>query len=139
MVSILTLVSCYQIPFIRHLRAISKATFITGITVTFMFRSFFGSLSRSTYLSLFSHFFHFHYVLPKEYDPLDVVLFLFFFFSFFLFIFWLLRTSWMIRFYLKFPKYFTCLLFWDRFWFVNILFVSMVNFRYNYSYFYLTL
>ena len=46
-------------PFNNPLVTVPKAPITIGIIVTFMFHSFFNSLARSRYLSLFSHFFSF--------------------------------------------------------------------------------
>ena len=46
-------------PFNNHLVTVPKAPITIGIIVTFMFHSFFNSLARSRYLSLFSHSFSF--------------------------------------------------------------------------------
>ena len=46
-------------PFNNPLVTVPKAPITIGIIVTFMFHSFFYSLPRSSYLSLFSHFFGF--------------------------------------------------------------------------------
>ena len=46
-------------PFNNPLVTVPKAPITIGIIVTFIFHSFFGSLARSRYLSLFSHSFSF--------------------------------------------------------------------------------
>ena len=46
-------------PFNNPLVTVPKVHITIGIIVTFMFHSFFNSLARSRYLSLFSHFFSF--------------------------------------------------------------------------------
>ena len=46
-------------PFNNPLVIVPKAPITIGIIVTFMFHSFFNSLARSRYLSLFSHSFSF--------------------------------------------------------------------------------
>ena len=46
-------------PFSNPLVTVPNATIIIGIIVTFMFHSFFNSLARSRYLSIFSHSFSF--------------------------------------------------------------------------------
>ena len=46
-------------PFNNPLVTVPKALITIGIIVTFMFHSFFNSLARSRYLSLFSHSFSF--------------------------------------------------------------------------------
>ena len=46
-------------PFNKPLVTVPKAPITNGIIVTFMFHSFFNSLARSMYLSLFSHSFSF--------------------------------------------------------------------------------
>ena len=49
--------SKYSRPFNNPLVTVPKAPISIGIIVTFMFHSFFNSLARSRYLSLFSHSF----------------------------------------------------------------------------------
>ena len=46
-------------PFKNHLVTVPKAPITIGINVTFMYYNFFNSLTRSSYLSLFSHSFSF--------------------------------------------------------------------------------
>ena len=57
MVSTRTLISKSCDPCINPLVIVPRAPFTVGITVTFMFLSFFSSWVRSTYLSFFSLFF----------------------------------------------------------------------------------
>ena len=47
-------------PFNNPLATVPKAPITIGIIITFMFHSFFNSISRSRYLSLFSHSFSFN-------------------------------------------------------------------------------
>ena len=54
MVSNCPLISKSSCPFINPLVTVPSAPITTGITVTFMFRSFFSSQARSWYLSFFS-------------------------------------------------------------------------------------
>ena len=54
MVSTRFLISKFSSPRTNPLVTVPSASIISGITVTFMFRSFFRSLARSSYLSLFS-------------------------------------------------------------------------------------
>ena len=53
------LISKSSSPFTNPLGIVQSATTTIGLTVTFMFHSFFSSLARSRYLSLFSHSFNF--------------------------------------------------------------------------------
>ena len=71
-------------PFNNPLVTVPKATITVGIIVTFMFHSFFNSLARSRYLSLFSPFFSF--VLWSAGTAKSTILQIFFFFFFFLLI-----------------------------------------------------
>ena len=48
-------------PFNNPLFTVPKAPFTIGITVIFMFHSFFNSLGRSRYLSFFSHYYYHYY------------------------------------------------------------------------------
>ena len=71
-------------PFNNPLVTVPKAPITIGIIVTFMFHSFFNSLARSRYLSLFSHSFSF--ILWSAGTAKSTILQIFFFsFSFFLF------------------------------------------------------
>ena len=68
-------------PFNNPLVTVPKATITIGIIVTFMFHSFFNSLARSMYLSLFSHSFSF--ILWSAGTAKSTILQIFFFFFFF--------------------------------------------------------
>ena len=68
-------------PFINPLVTVPKAPITIGIIVTFMFHSFFNSLARSRYLSLFSHFFSF--ILWSAGTAKSTILQIFFSFFFF--------------------------------------------------------
>ena len=57
MASTRPLISKFSNPCTNPLVTVQSAQITTGITVTFMFNSFFSSLARSRYLSLFSLFF----------------------------------------------------------------------------------
>ena len=65
-------------PFNKPLVTVPKAPITIGIIVTFMFHSFFNSLARSRYLSLFSHSFSF--ILWSAGTAKSTVLQVFFFF-----------------------------------------------------------
>ena len=52
-------------PFNNPLDTVPKAPITIGVVVTFMFHSFFNSLARSRYLSLFSHSFSFIPVVSR--------------------------------------------------------------------------
>ena len=58
MVSTRPLISKFSIPFLNSLVTAPRAPIIIGITVNFMFHSFFYSLARSRYLSFFSFSFN---------------------------------------------------------------------------------
>ena len=64
--------------FNNPLVTVPKAPITTGIIITFMFHSFFNSLARSTYLSLFSHSFSF--ILWSAGTAKSTILQIFFFF-----------------------------------------------------------
>ena len=68
-------------PFNNPLLTIPKAPITIGIIVTFMFHSFFNSLARSWYLSLFSHSFSF--ILWSAGTEKSTIFEIFFFFFFF--------------------------------------------------------
>ena len=59
---------------------VPKVPTTIGIIVTFMFHSFFNSLARSRYLSLFSDFFQFYSVVSRDSKVDNLADFLFFFF-----------------------------------------------------------
>ena len=65
-------------PFNNPLVNVPKAPITIGIIVTFMFYSFFNSLARSRYLSLFSHSFSF--IMWSARIPKSIILQIFFFF-----------------------------------------------------------
>ena len=67
-------------PFNNPLVTVPKAPITIGIIVTFMFDSFFNSLARSRYLSLFSHSFSF--ILWSAGTAKSTILQIFFFFFF---------------------------------------------------------
>ena len=71
-------------PFNNPLVTVQKAPITIGIIVTFMFHSFFNSLARSRYLSLFSHSFSF--ILWSAGTAKSTILQIFFFFFFLLLI-----------------------------------------------------
>ena len=80
-------------PFNNPLVTVTKAPITIGIIITFMFHSFFNSLSRSRYLSLFSHSFSF--ILWSSGKAKSTILQIFFFFFFLLIIrsdLWVLFT-----------------------------------------------
>ena len=68
-------------PFNNPLLTVPKASITIGIIVTFIFHSFFNSLARSRYLSLFSHSFSF--ILWSAGTAKSTVLQIFFLFFFF--------------------------------------------------------
>ena len=70
-------------PFNKHLVTVPKAAITIGVIVTFMFHSFFSSLARSRYLSLFS----FSFILWSAGTAKLTILQVFFLFFFF---FWLI-------------------------------------------------
>ena len=65
-------------PFNNRIVTVSKAPITIGIIVTFMFHSFFNSLARSRYLSLFSHYFSF--ILWSAGTAMSTILQIFFLF-----------------------------------------------------------
>ena len=103
-----------------------------------MFHSFFSSLARSKYSSIFSLFFLFSLCgRPERQNPLcDKLSFFFFFFFLFFFLFsfvCLINTPFdllagiVIRLSLRIPENFINFIRWDGFWFVHIPFDSMVK------------
>ena len=75
-------------PFNNPLVTVPKAPITVGIIVTFIFHSFFNSLARSKYLSLFTHSFSF--ILWSAGTAKSTILQIFFFFFFF---FWLISQQ----------------------------------------------
>ena len=71
-------------PLKKPLVTVPKAPIIIGIIVTFMFHSFFHSLARSRYLSLFSHSFRFILWSAGTAKSTNLQIFFSFFFLFFL-------------------------------------------------------
>ena len=53
-------------PFDNPLVTVPKVPITIGIFVTFTFHSFFNSLARSRYLSLFSHYYYYYYLLIES-------------------------------------------------------------------------
>ena len=89
--------SKFSRPFNKPLVFVPKAPITIGIIVTSMFHSFFNSLARSRYLSLFSHSFSF--ILWSAGTAKSIILQIFFFF------FWLLKG---LVFWLRFADPFVC-------------------------------
>ena len=90
MVSTRPLISKSSSSCCNPLVTLPSAPIIIGITVSFMFYSFFSSLARSTYLSLFFTFFHFYPVVSRNgkvhYSAGSPFFFFFFLFFFFFFV-----------------------------------------------------
>ena len=78
MVSTYTLISKLPSLFINPLCIVPSAPITIGITFTFMFHSFFNSLARSRYLSLFLLSFYFHFTLRSAGSASPPVGFLFY-------------------------------------------------------------
>ena len=91
-------------PFNKPLVTVPKAPVTIGINVTFMFHSFFNSLARSRYLSLFSHSFSF--ILWSAGTAKSIILQLFFFFFFDYNKIWSPGRDLAIRLYSKVPQEF---------------------------------
>ena len=89
--------SKFSRPFNNPLVTVTKAPITTGIIVTFMFHSFFNSLARSRYLSLFSHSFSLFCGLPGQQSRQ------FCRFSFFFVDYYKVWSSEVIRLYIKVP------------------------------------
>ena len=78
-------------PSSNPLVTIPRAPTTIGIIVTFMFHSFFSSLARSRYLSLFSHSFYF--TLWSVGTVKSTILQILFFFFFFFFLLIIIRSG----------------------------------------------
>ena len=120
MVSTHPLISESSSPYTNPLVTILSAPITTGITVTSMFHSFFSSLSRFMYSSLFSFSFTLWSAGTVKSTIRQVVLFS-------LTITWFGRLR--IRLYPKIPEKFVHLILEDRFWVVQITFVHMVKYK----------
>ena len=113
-------------PFNNALVPVPKTPITIGIIVTFMFHSFFNSLARSRYLSLFT-FFLFYSVVCRD-NKVDI--FANFLFSLLIIIrsgllveirwsVWLSKSHWSL-----------CIIFSDRCWVMHIPFVGKVKFKF---------
>ena len=87
-------------PFNNPLVTVLKAPITIGIIVTFMFHSFFNSLARSRYLSLFSHSFSF--ILWSAGTAKSTILQIFFFVDYYKV--FSSGRHWVIRFDIKLPQ-----------------------------------
>ena len=87
-------------PFNNPLVTVPKAPITISIVVTFMFHSFFNSLARSRYLSLFSHSFSF--ILWSAGTAKSIILQIFFFFVDYYKV-WSSGRDQVIRLYIKVP------------------------------------
>ena len=125
MVSTRPLISKSSSPCTNPFVTVPRALITIGIIVTFMFHSFFNSLARSRYLSVFSHSFIF--ILWSAWTAKSTILQVFFFFFLLIVIIWLSDRDLAIRLYLEIPKEFMRLILWDRFWVVHIQFVCLVK------------
>ena len=117
-------------PCTNLLVTVPRAPITIGIIVTFMFYSFFNSLTKSKNLSFFSHRFNFTLWLARTAKPtiLQVLSFFFFFFFFFdYYKIWSSRRGLVFRLNIEIPDEFVPIILWDRFWVVHISFVRMVN------------
>ena len=113
--------------FNNPLVTVPKAPITTGIIATFMFHSFFNSLARSRYLSLFSHSVSF--ILWSAGDSkVDNFADSLFFVDYYKI--WSSGRDQVIRLYIKVPQEFVCIILQDRFWVVHISFVGMVKFKF---------
>ena len=114
-------------PFNNSIVTVPKVPITIGIIVTFMFHSFFNSLARSRYLSLFSHSFSF--VLWSAETGKSTILQIFSFFVDYYKV-WSSDRELVIRLYIKVPQEFVHIIFLDRCWVVHIPFVGMVKFKF---------
>ena len=94
-------------PFNNPLVTVPKAPIMIGIIVTFMFHNFFNSVTRSRYLSFFSHSFSF--ILWSDETAKSTILQVLFLFLFFFFFFvdyhkvWSSGRDQVTRLYVKVP------------------------------------
>ena len=111
-------------PFSNPLVTVLKAPITIGIIVSYMFHSFFNSLARSRYLSVFSHSFSFILSTGTAKSAILQVLF------FLLLI--IIRSGLLaeIRWSVCMSKSHRSFIFLDRCWVVHISFVRMVKFKF---------
>ena len=122
-----TLISKSSSPWINPLMTVPSAPVTIGITITFMFHSFFNSLAR--YLSFFSFSFNFTLLSAGTAKSTIFKVLIFFFFVDYYKV-WSSVRDLVIRFYLKIPNEFVCLILQDRCWVVHIPFVRKVKSRF---------
>ena len=126
MVSTRPLISKSSSPSINPLVDLPSAPVTIGITVTLIFHSFFSSLAKSRYLSLF--LLSFSFTLWSSGMAKSIIWqFCFFFVNYHSV--WSSGQDLGIHLYLKIPEKFVCLILHDRFWVVHIPFVHMVKFK----------
>ena len=113
-------------PLNNPLLTVPKAPITIGIIVTFMFHSFFNSLARSRYLSLFSHSLSFILWSAGTAKSTVLQIFIFFFFVDYYKV-WSSGREYVIRLYIKVPQEFVRIIFWDRCWVVHIPFIGTVK------------
>ena len=117
-------------PFKNSLAIVPKAPITIATIVTFMFHSFFNSLTRSRYLSLFSLSFRFIlWSAGTAKSTIVLILFRFFFFV----DYYEVRSSGrdsVIRLYVKVQLEFMRVIFLDRCWVVHLPFVCMVELKF---------
>ena len=106
MVFIHPLISKSSSPFINPSVTVSRAPIIIGINVPFMFHSFFNSLARSRYLSFF--LVSFNFTLWSAGTVESSILHVLFFVDYYMV--WLSGRDSVIRFYVKIPLAFVCLI-----------------------------
>ena len=96
-------------PFSNPLVTVPKAPITIGIIITFMFHSFFNSLARSRYLSLFSYSFSF--ILWSSGTAKSTILQILFFFFFVDYCkIWSSGRDSVICLYIKVPQEFVCII-----------------------------
>ena len=113
-------------PFIKLLCVVSSSAITIGFTVTLSFISIFSSLARSKYLSLFSLSVIFIYWSAGT--TMTSIRRVFFFGNYHLV--WSSGWDLMIFFYLKIPDNFMFCILSDKFWFVNIPFGWIIQFKF---------
>ena len=126
-VSTLPVTSKSSCPCTNPLVTVQIAPITIGIIVTFMFHSFFNSLARSRYLSLFSHSFNFT-LWPAGTAKFTILQVLYFFVYYYKV--WSSGRDKAIRLYVKIPEEFECVILQDRFWVVLIRFIRMVKLQF---------
>ena len=115
-------------PLNNPLVTVPKAPITIGIIITSMFHSFFNSLVRSMYLSLFSHSFSFILWSTGTSRQFCRFSFIFFFVDYYKIL--SSGRDKVIRLYNKVPQGFVSVIFYEKCWVLHIPFAGMVKYKF---------